>query len=269
MTDVLFDKIADELIDNRTEVKRVSLYKGGEPLLDYRLPDRIEKLKIGGLKNVIISTNISLLSESKAREILNAGLDQIILSLDSINAAIYESIRAGLKFDQVFENTLKLIEIRNRIRPKARIWIRMIRQGKNWDEWPEYQRFWQKRLKPDDRINYHVIHNWGGQLKDFTAISASHQPMLPCVALWSHLAILANGDVPLCSIDYDNKFPNGNIMDKSISELWQSITIRNRRDKHLSGKKGNIRLCRECNAWDDPPDLENISKHYALNPPNK
>ena len=185
MTDDLYNKIAAELIDHAGDLNLVSLYRDGEPLIDKKLADRVAVLKDGGVKNVSISTNVSLLTESKSTDLLNAGLDTIIMSIDSMDKAVFESIRVRLVFEEVLENCLKFIELRNKIRPQTRIWVRMIRQQGNKNEWPEYEKYWIPRLAEHDRVYYHNIFNWGGQLQDFSPISTSFEPNLPCVALWS------------------------------------------------------------------------------------
>src|SRR5262245_53631903 len=63
MKEPLFRKIADEIIAHKDEVKRVSLYRDGEPLLDKKMASRIAYLKTGGVNEVTISTNVSLLNE--------------------------------------------------------------------------------------------------------------------------------------------------------------------------------------------------------------
>ena len=57
MTDQLFAKLAAELSDHSDEVKRISLYRDGEPLLDKKLAGRIAILKDGGIKNVAIQAD--------------------------------------------------------------------------------------------------------------------------------------------------------------------------------------------------------------------
>ena len=41
MKDDVFNKISDELIENKNYLKRVSLYRDGEPLIDKKLAKRI------------------------------------------------------------------------------------------------------------------------------------------------------------------------------------------------------------------------------------
>ncbi len=264
MKDDLFHRIADEIIDHRDEVNRVSLYRDGEPLLDKKLPERIAYLKQGGVNVTSISTNVSLLDESRSRALLDAGLDMIILSIDSLQKEIFEGIRVRLDFDEVLANAIRFIELRNKIRPQTRIYMRMIRQPENLDEWPSYEAFWRPKLADNDRLYYHNLFNWGGQLDGFEAIAPSFEPNLPCVALWSLLVIFGNGDVPLCNVDYNNKYPTGNILENSIGELWRSKVMNERREAHLSDKKSCISLCKNCNVWDEGQITnETISPDYA------
>lgn len=264
MTDELFSKIALEIIDHAHEVERVSLYRDGEPLIDKKLAQRVAMLKAGNVKNVCISTNVSLLNETAATNLLEAGLDVIIMSIDSLNKKVFEDIRVRLVFEEVLENALKFIQLRNRIRPETKIWMRMIRQETNQSEWDDYHSFWSKHLSDTDRIYYHNIFNWGDQLKGFKPISKSFEPNLPCVALWSLLVIFCNGDVPLCNVDFNNKFPTGTVVSNSISELWQSQIMAQRREWHLTGQKGKVDICKSCNVWDEPPSTPSISSQYAI-----
>jgi radical SAM protein with 4Fe4S-binding SPASM domain len=263
MEDQLFSKLAAELSDHSDEVKRISLHRDGEPLMDKKLAGRIAMLKDGGIKNVAISTNISLLNESRSRDILEAGLDTMILSMDSLKKEVFESIRVRLNFEEVLENTLRFIDLRNKIRPETQIWVRMVRQESNKDEWPEYYKFWSERVSENDRVYFRNIHNWGAQLKGFTPISTSFEPNLPCVALWSLMCIFCDGEVPLCNVDFNNKYPTGNVAANSIEEVWQSQIMKQRRQLHLSGNKGKIDPCLNCNAWDEPPDAQTVSSEFA------
>ena len=263
MKEELFQKIADEVIEHSNEIKRVTLYRDGEPLLDKKMPERIEMLKDGGIKSISISTNGGLLTESKAKDLLNTGLDIIIMSIDSLKKEVYESIRVGLEFEQVLENMIRFIGLRNRIRTETQIWFRMIRQANNAEEWPDYYDFWAPKLCNHDRVYYHNIFNWGGQLKDFNPVTKSYEPNLPCVALWSLLVIFCNGDVPLCNTDFNIKYPSGSVFNNSIQEIWQSQIMNFRRQLHLQNQKYKIDICKNCNVWDESPGGESVSAEYA------
>ena len=251
MKDNVFNKISDDLIGNKKHLKRVVLHRDGEPLIDKKLAPRIAKFKDNGINNTSIATNVSLLNEKRSREILEAGLGLIIMSIDSLKKDVFEKIRKRLIFEEVRDNAIKFFELRDKINPKCQVWVRMIRQESNYNEWEEYLSFWKKYASDQDRIYFHNIFNWGNQLENYKPMQESYEPNLPCVALWSLMVIFANGDVPLCNVDYNNKYPTGNVMKNSIKEIWHSKVMNQRREWHLKNKKTNITLCQGCNVWDE------------------
>ena len=242
----LFEKIAEEIGQHSEEVKRVHLYRDGEPLLDKRLSAKVHALKSRWVKRVGISTNAALLDEEKAEGLLLAGLDEIILSVDSLVPSVYESIRVNLDFEEVMANCLRFIELRNSMDSSCQVWVRMIRQESNKDEWPQFESFWKNQLRKTDRVDYRNLHNWGNQLVRFKPIVQADTEK-PCVALWSLMVIFADGAVPRCNCDFNNKHPLGNVRDSSIADLWQSELQNRLRDAHMAGKREGI--CNGCNVW--------------------
>ena len=264
MKDGLFNKIVDELREHSDTIQRVSLYRDGEPLLDKKLPKRVQLLKDNGIKQVSIATNVSLLNEKRSIDLLESGIDLVKMSIDSLDKNIFESIRVRLDFDEVIENAKRFIELRDRISPNTRIWMRMIRQKSNIDEWPYYEQYWSKYLNKNDRIYYHNIFNWGGQLDGLSPVKSTYEPNLPCVSLWSLFVIFGDGKVPLCNVDYNNKFPLGDVTKSSIEEIWRSSLLNKYRDMHLGHKKDNISICQNCNVWDEGSESDDfLSDKYA------
>ena len=259
----LFTKIADEIGEYTDQVHRVSLFKDCEPLLDKKLSQRIALLKECGVKNVAIHTNVSLLDEKRGKAILEAGLDEITLSIDSLDKEVFEEIRKGLSLEVVLENAIKFIELRNRIRPQSQIKVRMIKQDSNRDEWEAYEAFWQGKLAPHDRCFTRNIHNWGGQLEGHKHVAESLQPQVPCLSLWSAMVIFADGDVPMCTVDFNNTYPTGSVLKNTIKELWDSPVMVERRQTHMEHRRGVFPSCRTCNVWDEPSDFEKLFDDYV------
>ncbi len=248
----LFEKIAAELEANSRRVKRVHLYRDGEPLLDKRLPARIARLK-PFIREVGISTNAQLLDEEHAIAIFAAGLDELILSVDSLNPKVYESIRVGLDFDIVLKNCIDAFRWRNAVGSKCRIRVRMIRQESNNQEWLDgsYKSFWLPKLTLGrDSVEMRNIHNWGGQLEGYKEIIQADVSR-PCLALWSLCVIFADGTVPLCNVDYNAKYPLGNVNNNTIKELWNGDRQRLRRIHHIDHNRKAIPPCANCTVWSE------------------
>ena len=72
MKDDVFEKISNDLIENKDFLKRISLYRDGEPLIDKKLPKRINKFFTNGIKETSIATNVSLLNSKKSQELLES-----------------------------------------------------------------------------------------------------------------------------------------------------------------------------------------------------
>src|SRR4030042_1505942 len=164
MSDALFNKIADEIGRYRDHVEKVMLYLDCEPLLDNKLASRIRKLKDNGIKKVNIASNASLLGEKKAVELIDAGLDEIYITVDSMKKDMFEKIRPGLKFETVYNNTVNFIKLRNKLNPKFLIRVQMILQELNHCETDYFVDHWKPLLNANDQVVVQRAHNWGSQV---------------------------------------------------------------------------------------------------------
>jgi radical SAM protein with 4Fe4S-binding SPASM domain len=58
-----------------------------------------------------------------------------------------------------------------------------------------------------------------------------------------------HGDVRFCVEDWRNAGIVGNVMERSIREIWQSEIYQKLRDLHATGRWGDIAMCRKCMDW--------------------
>ena len=73
-------------------VKKVRI-TGGEPMVRRNLPDLIAALAdVPGIEDLSMTTNASLLTANAARELYDAGLQRITISLDAIDNDVFSSI---------------------------------------------------------------------------------------------------------------------------------------------------------------------------------
>jgi cyclic pyranopterin phosphate synthase len=76
----------------RLGVEKIRL-TGGEPLLRRDLERLVEMLsRIGGLEDLTLTTNGSLLTREKARALKDAGLNRITISLDSLDDEVFRAM---------------------------------------------------------------------------------------------------------------------------------------------------------------------------------
>jgi cyclic pyranopterin phosphate synthase len=120
----------EEIIHLCSILKKIGLKKiritGGEPLLRKNIDKLIYKLKCeSGIENVSMTTNGSLLTDSKLKLLKSSGLDSITLSLDTLDSRKItkingtkkhfnlDSVLAGIEkyFDMVKTNTVVIKNI--------------------------------------------------------------------------------------------------------------------------------------------------------------
>lgn len=116
MSDTVWEAIKPHL----PKITSVDFTGGGEPLLQPRLTNWIEDAHKAGCETGIL-TNGLLLNKTKARELLDAGVDWICISMDGATAQIYEKVRQGADFNKVCTNLRALNQMRPGKHPKTMI----------------------------------------------------------------------------------------------------------------------------------------------------
>jgi organic radical activating enzyme len=104
----LFKSIIDQVADHAYDV---NLFHRGEPTMHPRLPEMVAYARQKGLYTRI-HTNITLLSEKKARALLDAGLDYMSCSFDGYTKEMYEKNRVGAKFDWALDHLRRFLELK-------------------------------------------------------------------------------------------------------------------------------------------------------------
>lgn len=257
MSDDLFDKITSEIAKHSHHVEKVLLYLYGEPLLDKKLPLRIEKMKKAGVKKVNISTNASPLNQYNATQIINAGLDEIHIGFDSLKRDTFEAIRPQLKFEMVHENIVNFIHLRNQLNPNLDIRIQVTLQELNYQEADSLTRHWAPLLNRNDQVAVQKVHNWGATVEAMEFEDKDTANNIPCISLWGTLCIHVNGEVGLCCVDTNNDFPLGNVASQTFAQIWDDNPLKQMREKHIGGRRHEIPLCNGCTVWRE-------SKSYSV-----
>lgn len=91
-------------------VETVVLCGLGEPMLHPDIAGFVRMASEAGLQTTIV-TNGSLLTEEKARALVDAGLGSLNLSVGGFTRETYEHVHRGLKFREVYENGLNFVRI--------------------------------------------------------------------------------------------------------------------------------------------------------------
>lgn len=121
-------------------VQNVTFWGFGEPLLHPDIVEMVALAKGLGARTEII-TNGVLLSEAKARGLIEAGLDSIVVSVDGVSAEGYADIRAGPGLRQVLDNIARLQALRvQQPQENPELGLEFVAMRRNVRELPEVLR---------------------------------------------------------------------------------------------------------------------------------
>ena len=117
----LFTKIVDQV----PNIARAVLHGVGEPMLVKNLPKMVRYLKDRGTY-VLFNTNGTVLNDRNGRALIDAGLDELRVSLDAANAKSYLAVRGKDYFNRILRNVRafrNLQEREGRDRPRVSAWL--------------------------------------------------------------------------------------------------------------------------------------------------
>jgi MoaA/NifB/PqqE/SkfB family radical SAM enzyme len=117
---IMTQEIWEAIRPHLAETHAIDFTGGGEPLLQPRLVEWIREAHSAGCETGIL-TNGLLLTEKKAAQIIDAGLNWICFSMDGATAEIYEEIRVGSNFETVCQNLANIAALRLHKVPKTMI----------------------------------------------------------------------------------------------------------------------------------------------------
>lgn len=247
-----------KIIDEAGRVDHIWLHHFGESLLHPELAEMVKYAKDAGIRQVGLSSNATLLTEEKGGELIEAGLDMLILSIDGV-CDEYEKVRVGASWPNVRHNVLNFLRLKKKGKPET--WIQIIDMPEidveaaklYWRAFPYRQYI--------ARIDVKKYDTWGHQVQAINEIR-SKSPVYPrklCPFLWSAMIICWDGTCVPCCRDYDKKVPLGNVAEENVIDVFNGRPYTQLRSKHERGDFNNP-LCVDCVEWAEAQGIETSYK---------
>lgn len=237
----LFKQVIDEI---HTQTELVFPWGGGEPLMNPDLGKMIRYCKDAGIYTVV-STNATILNGKRGRELIESGLDNLIIAFDGATPEVYEKYRKGAKFEKVRANILKFLELKVEMKSDLFVVLQMVRLTDNRHQVRDFHRLWsipgvdEVRIKEDEIVVPEIA------LEERLNHDRKRHP---CYQLWHGPAFVNyKGDFFPCCHTWQSE-PIGNVREQSVYELWNSEKMRRMRDAHVRGDLSEFRDCQNCHA---------------------
>lgn len=242
-----FERIVAELAG--MGVKAVSLHTIGDPLANKRLPQYLQILREHGVHVGTLSSNCLMLDRHmdtifEYRDII----DRISASIDGSSKWVYEKIRKGGNFEELHANLLAFTK-RNNAHPNPfPVWVNCVVTNDNYHELAYLPSVFDYVTEPS-RFNFGMIdgltpdHSYFEEAKVFEDYYAH----IPCGALWAEPHIHKDGNLTLCTRDYNGDLVFGHIDQGTIVEQYNGEAIKAMRRTHLKGDTQALpKLCQSC-----------------------
>jgi len=219
----------------------------GEPLMYSNLFPLIKRVKKKGIK-VILVTNGILLNKINVKKILESGVDEVSVSLNSKDKKGYLKMNGVDAYDVVVSNIKNLLRIKKSFKNcNTRVFIQYL--GEDISSFDRDIKEWNKLMTNDDKCYVHRIVNQAG-----LANNEKGYVDFPCNQPLFRIAIKINGDVYPCDpalYSGSNKFKSlylGNVMNGSIYKDF--IDKKGKRykilDKMRKDDYKNLECCKIC-----------------------
>lgn len=239
----LYRKIIDEAVE--IGVYSVNLNLLNEPLTNPNLVKMIKYAKEKGIIDVHFHTHGGLLNQKISEEILNSGLDKILISIDTPDKQKYEKLRVLSDHDVVVSNLKNFRKMRDEkglLSPLIKCNFIEFR-GITKEELEDNLNF---GLQFADCVGFQEFIDPTRTIGESKKYACGYTSNFICQQPFTRLAIIEDGTVSPCCLDHTLELSMGSVKEKSLKEIWDSEEMKKFREIHRSGKFYEIPRCRNC-----------------------
>ncbi len=255
---------------------KIHLQGLGEPFLHQ---DIFRMLKYAKQKGIItnLNSNATLFTKDIVDKIIDSGLNEIAISIDSTNKKVFESIRIHGDFDKIVNNIKLLTSTRDEMKSKLKVSLAVTIMKKNLEELPkfvdlanklnidkiifqtvqikeDFVKIYSKEFSNTELVNTkkeqfkNLINETKRRAKKYKIDILFDEQDQKCVWPWRNIYITWQGYVTPCCKIVDFKNPVfGNIINQSFKEIWNSKTYKKFREGFL--KRIPPDPCKGCNVF--------------------
>jgi len=241
------------------EFEEITFTGGGEALLHKGLTDIVRSSsKWMPHSCLTIGTNLSLLSEVRARELIEAGLKNWKVSLDTDDRAEHEKITGQDTFEVVIGNIEMLWSVLDEgKRGQLEVAAHRPLDGQYSEKMREIFNLVNGKCTVFRRSPYHSLmgRKENAELKLWEQTMDFDAPLHKvCLELWHNLVVTADGDIRRCCSDmFDCPDAElfGNIFTQTLDEIISNEKRRTVQTKIQTGATSDLYLCNRCFALYD------------------
>lgn len=268
-----------KILDQFPKLKWIGLTGIGESFMN---PDFMKILRYVKSKGIYVELydTFYFLDEKKAKELINLGVDMLILSIDGATKKTYEKIRVNSNFDRVVRNIKNFVKLKKKMNSHfPQLDVHFIVNQLNINETVKFVEL-AHRMGIDGNIRFSNLLSAYKEIKNLTVdvpdeiikktderakqlglnigwnknIPADRAPMDDCT-VWIMPFIFVTGEVICCCAtneankrNLQKKYSFGNVFKTPFREIWNSPRYKRFREDVVRGRRVPIQ-CIGCTAY--------------------
>jgi MoaA/NifB/PqqE/SkfB family radical SAM enzyme len=250
-----FDNFKQIINNSHKFFAAVVLYWSNEPFLN---KDLVKMVRYCNELNLytFISTNMTLLTEKKFKELIQAGLDELLVCVDGFSSKTFEHFRKGAKFETVKRNVEIICKIKKELKA-VNPWIEIqyietkqnseeIASCKEWATEIGINRFRLQDLYISRHLtDYKKLRDefYTEKMWEKRYYEKLQTGKKTCKTPDTQVCVLVNGQITICCNDIKGICSYGNLLNDSFKNIRKNekYSVIKRR-----GKKRDLSICKGC-----------------------
>ncbi|MDF3027445.1 MAG: Radical domain protein [Fluviicola sp.] len=237
----------------------INYYFQGEPFLHPQFLDLIREAKRKKIYTAT-STNAHFIDEKKAQEIVESGLDRLIISIDGLTQETYESYRVHGNLEKVIAGSKALVQAKQTAQSATpHLIFQFLVVKANEHQIAEVQELATEIGIDEVRFKTAQVYDYehGNELiPDNEAYSRyvkqkdgtyrfKYKGGNSCWRMWSSSVLTWDGQVVPCCFDKDAHHTLGSLQEQTFETIWKSPAYRSFRNSVLQDRN-SIEICTNC-----------------------
>ena len=216
------------------------------------------------------STNAHYLTEEKAKQTVESGLDRLIISIDGTTQDVYQQYRVGGNLEKVIAGAKNIVKWKKELNSKTPFVVfqflvvkpnehqleevkQLAKEVGVDDVWFKTAQVYDYENDPNQLIP--TLNKYSRYKKNADGTYAAKNKLQNhCWKLWHANVITWDGLVVPCCFDKDAMHQLGNLNMQSFKEVWQNDNYKQFRKELMTSRK-NIDICANCSeglkVWEE------------------
>ena len=247
MKDSVFEELITQLKGCSFKFKEINMHGVGEPLMNKNILKMIEQVKGANVgEKITMSTNGILMSPDKFEALASTGLDEVVVSLDTVDSDRYQEIK-GKPMRNLLENidfAIQYVQKTRSIHLVIKCFEPRDTYGLSTKDSDQIIAKYGDTAANSEFIHIKIVPEWTWPIQAGKNEKTDHSP---CEIPFYQLNVHADGRVSCCCLDIRHELSVGQINPGgSLNDILFGPQLKSIQMDMLSGNLKNLPGCLKC-----------------------